>query len=125
MEERIYLMKHVLLLAAMLVLVFGSSAALTETATARVSVASANVVDVEGVSFNGSKALLKTGYQFQLEGRSSLAVLKTSDVARIQTGTITCKRPGKGDCTVKFYRERAACSSGCYFVGYRGGVRAQ
>ena len=118
-------MKHILLLAVMLVFIFGSSFARTETSTARVSVVSANVVEVEGVEFNGSKALLKAGYQFQLDGRSSLAVLKTSNVARIQTGTLTCTRPGRGGCTVKFYRERAACSSGCYFVGSRGGAMAQ
>jgi hypothetical protein len=124
MEERIYLMKYLLLLAVMFVILFGSSVARTETSTARVSIVSANVVEIEGVTFNGSKALLKAGYQFQLESRSSVAVLKASNVARIQTGTLTCTRPRSSGCTVKFYAERAACSSGCYFVGYRGGVRA-
>ncbi len=118
-------MKHILLLAIMLTLVFGSSAARTETSTARMSGMSANIAEIEGVKFNGSKALLKAGYEYQRESQSSLAVLKTSNVARIQTGTLTCTRAGRGECTVKFYRERAACSSGCYFVGYRGGAMAQ
>jgi hypothetical protein len=118
-------MKHILLLGVMLVLIFGSSFARTETPKARVSVVSANVVEIEDVVFNGEQARLKAGYQFQRESRSSLAVLKASNEARIQTGTLTCARPRKGDCTVKFYGERAACSSGCYFVGSRGGVRAQ
>jgi hypothetical protein len=118
-------MKHILLLAALFLLVFGASAAPQGTPTTRASVVSANVVEIEGVEFNGPTALLKTGYQFQLESSSSVAVLKTSNVARIQTGTLTCTRPGKSGCRVKFYKERATCSSGCDFVGYRGGVRAQ
>lgn len=118
-------MKHILLLAVMLVIVFGSSAAPKETPAARVSVVSANVVEIEGVEFNGQQARLKAGYQFQLESSSSVAVLKTSNAARIQTGTLTCTRPGRGGCSVKFYGERAICSSGCYFVGYRGGVKAR
>lgn len=118
-------MKHVLLLAVMFVLVFGSSAAPKETPTARVSVVSANVVEIEGVQVNGQKALLKTGYQFQLESISSVGVWKTSNVARIQTGTLVCTRPGRGGCSVRIDRERAACSQGCYFVGVRGGVKAR
>jgi hypothetical protein len=86
---------------------------------------SANVVEIEGVDFKGQKALLKAGYQFQRESSSSVAVLKTSDVARIQTGTLTCTRPGKGGCRVDISRTRAACSNNCYFVGYRGGALAQ
>ena|SRR5215213_1674170 len=118
-------MKHILLLAVMLVLTFGSSASQTETLTARLSGMSAKIVEIEGVEFKGQKALLKTGYEFQRESRSSLVVLKTSNVARIQTGTLTCTRPGKGGCRVDIYGERAACSNGCYFVGYRGGARVQ
>jgi opacity protein-like surface antigen len=117
-------MKHILLLAVMLVLAFGSSAAPTETSTARVSGVSANVVEIEGVEFKGQKALLKAGYEFQRESRSSVVVLKTSNVARIQTGILTCTGLKRG-CRVDIYRERAACSNDCYFVGYRGGVRAQ
>jgi hypothetical protein len=118
-------MKHTLLIAVMFVLVFGSSAAPTETATARLSVVSANAVEVEGVEFKGQKALLKAGYQFQRESTSSVAVLKTSNVARIQTGTLTCTRPGKGGCSVDISRTRAACSNNCYFVGYRRGTMSQ
>lgn len=120
-------MKHILLLAVMLVLGFGASATPTETSTARVSGMRTNVVEIEGVEFSGQEALLKTGYQFQREGASSLAVLKTSNVARIQTGTLTCTRLGRrrGSCTVAFSGYRAKCSSSCYFVGYRGGARAQ
>jgi hypothetical protein len=118
-------MKHILLLAVMLVLAFGSSFARTETPMARVSLVSTNVVDVEGVDFKGQKALLKTGYQFERESTSSVAVLKTSNEARIQTGTLTCTRPGKGGCRVDISRTRAACSNNCYFVGSRRGVLAQ
>lgn len=117
-------MKYILLLAIMFVFVFGSSVARTETPTARVLGMSTNIVEIEGVEFQGQKALLKAGYQFQRESRSSLAVLKTSNVARIQTGTLTCTGPKRG-CRVDIYGERAACSNNCYFVGYRGGVKAQ
>lgn len=118
-------MKHILLLAAMFVVVLSSSAATKETPTGRVSVVSANVAEIEGVEFDGQKAWLKVGYQFQLESNSSVAVLKTSNVARIQTGTLTCTRQGRGECTVRIDRSRAACSYQCYFVGYRGGGRAK
>ena len=117
-------MKHILLLAIMLTLVFGSSAARTETSTARMSGMSANIAEIEGVKFNGSKALLKAGYEYQRESQSSLAVLKTSNVARIQTGSLTCMGPKRG-CRVDIYGERAVCSNNCYFVGYRGVVKAQ
>jgi len=119
-------MKHILLLAVMFVIVFGSSFARTGTPTARVSVVSANVVEIEGVEFfNGQKARLKAGYQFQRESRSSVAVMKTFRGAGIQTGTLTCTRPGRNLCSVKFNGDRAICDVNCYFVGYRGGVRAQ
>jgi hypothetical protein len=118
-------MKQVFLLAGMLVLVFGSSVARTGTPTAHISGMSTNVVEIEGVEFKGQKALLKAGYQFQRESRSSVAVLKTSNVARIQTETLTCTRPGKGGCSVDISRTRAACSNNCYFVGYRGGAMSQ
>ena len=117
-------MKHIVLLAVMFVLVFGASAAPKETPTASVSVASANVVEIEGVEFNGQKAWLKVGYQFQLESINSVAVLKTWNVARIQTGTLVCTRQGKGNCILRIDGSFAACSQSCYFVGYRGG-RAQ
>ena len=118
-------MKHILLIAVMLVLVFGSSAAPRDTSAVRVPGMNVTAVEIEGVAFDGAQARLKAGYEFQRESRNSLAVLKTSNVARIQTGTLTCTRPGRSWCSVKFYAERAACSSGCNFVGSRGGVREQ
>jgi hypothetical protein len=118
-------MKYIVLVAVMFVLVFGASAARKETPTARVSVVSANVVEIEGVEFNGQKAWLKVGYQFQLESISSVAVLKTSNVARIQTGTLACTRQGRGNCILRIDRNFAACSQSCVFVGYRGGGRAK
>jgi hypothetical protein len=118
-------MKHITLVAVMFVLVFGASAAPEETPTARDSVVSATVMKIEGVEFNGQKAWLKVGYQFQLESNSSVAVLKTSNETRFQTGTLTCTRHGRGDCTVRFDRSFAACSQGCVFVGYRGGIKAR
>ena len=122
-------MKYIVLLAVMLVLVFGASASPNETTTAHVSVVSANVMEIEGVEFSGTrhpqKAWLKPGYQFQLESRSSVMVLKTSNEARIQTGTLACKRQGRGECSVQMSRSNAACSQSCYFVGYRGGTKAR
>ena len=118
-------MKHIVLLAAMFVLVFGASAAPKQTRAALVSGASANVVEVEGVEFNGQKAWLKAGYQFQLESSRSVMVLKTSNVARIQTGTLTCTSQGRGDCTIRIDRSFAACSHQCYFVGSRSAGKAQ
>ena len=118
-------MKHIVLLAVMLVLVFGASAAPKETPTARVSVVSAKVGEIEGVEFNGQKAWLKVGYQFQLESINSVAVLKTSNVARIQTGTLNCTRQGRGNCILRIDRSFASCSQHCYFVGFRGGAKSQ
>jgi hypothetical protein len=118
-------MKYIVLVAVMFVLVFGAFAAQKDTPTAGVSVVSANAVVIEGVEFDGQKAWLKVGYQFQIESSSSLAVLKTSNEARIQTGTLTCTRHGRGACTVRFDRSFAACSQSCVFVGYRGGTRTQ
>jgi hypothetical protein len=122
-------MKYIVLVAVMFVLVFGAFAAPQGTPTARVSVVSANVVEIEGVEFSGrrypQKAWLKEGYQFQLESSSSVVVLKTSNVARIQTGTLVCTRQGRGECTVQMSRSNAACSQSCYFVGYRGGTKAR
>ena len=118
-------MKYIVLVAVMFVLVFAASAASTDTPTARVSVLGANVVEIEGVEFNGQKAWLKVGYQFQLESSRSVTVLKTSNVARIQTGTLTCTRYGRGDCTVRIDRSFAACSQFCVFVGSRGGTRVR
>ena len=122
-------MKHILLLAVMFVLVFGASATPKETPTARVSVVGANVEEIEGVEFNGmrypQKAWLKVGYQFQLESISSVAVLKTSNVTRLQTGMLVCTRQGRGNCILRIERSFAACSQSCYFVGYRGGTKAR
>jgi len=118
-------MKHIVLLAVMVVIVFGVSAAPKETPTVSGSVVSANVVEIEGVEFDGQKAWLKVGYQFQTESSKSVAVLKTSNVARIPTGTLTCTRYGRGDCTVRVDRSFAACSQSCVFVGSRGGIKTQ
>ena len=117
-------MKHIVVLAVMFLLVFGASAAPQATPTKPVSVVSANVVEIEGVQVNGQKAWVKVGYQFQLESSSSVTVLKTSNVARIQTGTLTCTRQGRGDCRVRVDRSFASCTQSCYFVGYRGGIKA-
>jgi hypothetical protein len=119
-------MKRLLLLAVMFVLVFGSSAVSTETPTARASGMSANAVDVEGVTIERQRlALLKPGYAFRRESRSSVSVLKTVREAILQTGTLTCIRADKRACTVEINGDAAKCSSGCYFVSARGGVRAQ
>lgn len=103
-----------------------SAVPLYASATSEPPSTTANIVEIEGVeSYKGQKAWLKVGYQFQFESSSSVAVLKTSNVARIQTGTLTCTRQGRGDCTVRFDRNFAACSQSCYFVGYRGGAKSQ
>ena len=119
-------MKHILLLAVMFALVFGSSAAPLETRAVGVSGVSATPEDVEGVIIERQRsALLKPGYAFRRESRSSLAVLKTTNNAALQMGTLTCIRPDKRACTAEFGGDRAKCSSGCYFVGVRGGLKAQ
>jgi hypothetical protein len=82
-----------------------------------------NTTDVEGVTFDRQKAFLKPGYRFERESITSAAVVKTSNVARIQTGTITCVSQRSRSCELFFSGFNAQCSSGCYFVGIRGGVR--
>ena len=119
-------MKHILLLAVMFALVFGSSAGTTETRAVGDSGVSAYPVDVEGVTiYSQQKALLKPGYSFKRESKSSLAVMKNLRDASFQTGTLTCTSPGKRICTVDFNRDRAGCSNNCYFVGVRGGIKAR
>jgi hypothetical protein len=54
-----------------------------------------------------------------------VAVLKTSNVARIQTGTLTLHEAGKRRLHSRFDRNFAACSQSCVFVGYRGGAKSQ
>jgi hypothetical protein len=116
-------MKHILLLAVMLALAFGSSVARIERETD--SGLGANAADVEGVTLNGQKARAKPGYQFQRESSKSVAVFKTSNTARIQTGTITCTGQQGRTCEVFISKSEAQCSGGCYFVGVRGAPRAQ
>jgi hypothetical protein len=111
--------KHILFLAVMLALAFVSSVARTS------SELGAYAADVEGVTLDRQKAFLKPGYQFERESSKSAAVLKTSNVARIQTGTITCTRQDSRTCKVFISRAQAQCSDGCYFVGVRGVPRAQ
>ncbi len=119
-------MKHLLLLAVMFMLVLGSSAAPTETRFVGDSGVSANPEDIEGATIERQRsALLKPGYAFRRESRSSLAVVKTTNNSALQTGTLTCIRPDKRACTAEFGGDRAKCSSGCYFVGVRGGTMAR
>jgi hypothetical protein len=110
--------KHILLLAVMLVLAFVSSVARTSSGLG------ANAADVEGVTFDRQKAFLKPGYRFARESVNSAAVLKISNVARLQTGTITCVGQRSRSCELFISGFSAQCSGGCYFVGVRGGVRA-
>jgi hypothetical protein len=87
---------------------------------------SAIAEDVEGVTIDRQRsAQLKPGYEFRRESRNSVSVWKTMREAALQMGTLTCTRPQKGTCTLEFSRDRAKCSSACYFVTARGGVRAQ
>jgi hypothetical protein len=112
-------MKHILLLAVMLALVVGSSVARTDFSLRE------NASDVEGVTFDRQKAFLKPGYRFARESVNSAAVLKISNVARLQTGTITCVGQRSRSCELFISGFNAQCSGGCYFVGVRGGIRAQ
>jgi hypothetical protein len=114
-------MKYILLLAAML------SLALASPSTRAVNGNTHNLlpVEVEGVILNQQKARVKPGYQFQRASSKSVAVLKTSNMARIQTGTITCTAQGNRTCEVFISKDQAQCSGGCYFVGVRGVPRAQ
>ena len=116
-------MKHILLLAVMLALAFGSSVAHVERETN--SVLGANAADVEGVILNKQKASVKPGYEFQRESSKSVAVFKISNVARFQTGTIICTGRQGLICEAFVSKSQAACNGGCYFVGIRGATRAQ
>ncbi|MDT4896842.1 MAG: hypothetical protein QOH25_1919 [Acidobacteriota bacterium] len=121
-------MKHILLLAVILMFVFGSSAVPTETRAVGDSIVNVNAAEVEGVTIEHQQlAILKPGYAFRRESRSSVAVMKTVRDASFQTGTLTCTSPRRrrGVCTVEFNGDRAKCSSSCYFVGVRGAPRAQ
>jgi hypothetical protein len=111
-------MKRILLLTVMLALVIGSSA------TFSLNLRSVRASDVEGVTFDRQKAFLKPGYRFERESVNSATVLKTSNLARIQTGTITCVGQRSRSCELSLSGFNAQCSGGCYFVGVRGGVRA-
>lgn len=116
-------MKHILLVAVMFTLVSGSFAVPPKKRTIGVV---ANVENVEGVTIDRQRlARLKPGYQFERESISSVAVLKISNGARLQTGTLICTKPGKNACRVEIGGDSAKCSSSCYFVGVGGGVRAQ
>jgi hypothetical protein len=120
-------MKHILLLAMMLTLAFGSSGAGIERGRAGVGGSGTNAVaaDVEGAIINRQKAQAKPGYHFVRQSSNSLAVIKDAGgVAAIQTGTLTCTGKGK-TCQAYVDRDVAACNGGCYFVGARGGIRAQ
>ena len=87
---------------------------------------SASAADVEGVIMDSQQAArLKPGYTFRRESSSSVSVWKTMRDAALQMGTLTCTRPRKGACTAEINGDRAKCSSACYFVSVRGGVRAQ
>jgi hypothetical protein len=63
----------------MLALVAGSSVGTDPSPKEKLS-------DVEGVTFDRQKAFLKPSYRFERESVTSAAVVKTSNVARIQTG---------------------------------------
>lgn len=87
---------------------------------------SAIAADVEGVIIEHQQtARLKPGYTFRRESRNSISVWKTTNAAALQMGTLTCTRPRKGDCSAEINGDYAKCSSACYFVGVRGGTRAQ
>jgi len=87
---------------------------------------SAIAEDVEGVTIDRQRsAQLKPGYEFRRESKNSVSVWKTMREAALQMGTLSCIRPQKGTCTLEFSGDRAKCSSSCYFVTARGGVRAQ
>jgi hypothetical protein len=118
-------MKHILLLTTMLSLALASSAPRMGIGNIHNSVTDMPLVDVEGVILNQQKARVKPGYQFQRESSKSVAILKISNIARIQTGTITCTAQGNRICEVFISKNQAQCSGGCYFVGIRGVPRAQ
>jgi hypothetical protein len=124
LEKRGRFLKHILLLTVMFAFVFGSSAAPSVTPAVGNSGVGANAADVEGVIIEHQQsATLKPGYTFRRESRSSVAVFKTLRDASIQMGTLTCT--GRKTCTVEINGDRAKCNSQCYFVGVRGGTKAQ
>lgn len=112
-------MKNILLLVFMLAFVIWPSMASTSPARGL------RPSEVEGVILNQQKALAKPGYLFERESDTSASVIKIKNNARFQTGTITCVSQSGKTCHLSLSRSNAQCSSGCYFVGARGGVRAQ
>lgn len=104
----------------------GLNSLLASKVTAGDSAVVTLAADVEGVIIEHQQtARLKPGYTFRRESRNSISVWKTSNVAALQMGTLTCTRPRKGDCYAEINGDYAKCSSACYFVGVRGGTRAQ
>jgi hypothetical protein len=123
-------MKHILLLAAIFALVFGSTAARLERGTAGGSVVKSIADNVPGAIIDGWQASTKAGYEFAPESRNSVSVIKTGGrgSARLQTGSLMCVSAGKGNCDAFIVggRSNAVCKDRerCHFVGIRGGVRA-
>lgn len=116
-------MKYILMLIVMFALVIVSSAAVTRAPA--VKGAGIMAADIEGVTIERQRAArLKPGYAFRRESKNSLAVLKTIGGAALQMGTLSCVKK-KGTCNAEFSGDYAKCSSGCYFVGVRGGVNSQ
>lgn len=87
---------------------------------------SAIAEDVEGVTIERQQlARLKPGYTFRRESRSAVVRMENHERGRPANGDATCTRPRKGACTAEMNGDTAKCSSGCYFIAARGGVRAQ
>ena len=129
-------MKHILLLAAICALLFGSSAARVDKRNVPNSEVEAMLNDVPGAIINGdgSQASAKPGFVFAKESPKSISVIKTGGriPAQVQTGTLECVPVDKTDpheayCAAFIQSKTSASCRGrarCHFVGIVGGVRA-
>ena len=125
--ERGTTMKRILLLAVVLTLAFGSSAARIEMREASDSGSGVNAQDVEGAGIRGDRAYAAKGYEFVQVSRSSFAVIKIVRNVRRQTGTLNCvSSENHAACYtyISRYKREAecGCTDGRYrFIGVPGG----
>ena len=129
-------MRYIILLAAIFILVLGSSAAQVAQRNVYNLEVETMTNDVPGVTLNGNErqASAKQGYVFAQESPKSISVIKIvgKGSAQLQTGTLECVPVSKTDpheayCAAFIQSKTLAYCQGrarCHFVGILGGVRA-
>jgi hypothetical protein len=117
-------MRYSLLLAIIITLAFGASAARLGKRDAVQSGNNQLGEEVEGVENDGQQARAKQGYEFRRQSSSSVVVIKMGrrGTPGIQVGTLSCLVNGQA-CSLHLYVKVAlrCSSSGCLIVGVRGG----